>query len=88
VVEQPTDMNGRTALAKQARTTLKLSNSTTILMDDMQDSVAKAYGGVTNAAVLIGRDGIVVAHQKWFEPYAMRRMIDEAMNAIAAPAVE
>jgi hypothetical protein len=83
MVEQPADMDGRLALAKQAKTTLKLT--TPILMDTMDDATAKAYGGVTNAAVLIGRDGKVVAHQKWFEPYALRRMIEDALKT-ASPA--
>jgi hypothetical protein len=83
MVEQPTDIDGRLALAKQAKTTLKLT--TPILMDTMDDATAKAYGGLTNAAVLVGRDGKVIAHQKWFEPYALRRMIDDALKT-ASPA--
>lgn len=77
-VEQPGNMEGRLTLAKQARSTLKLS--VPMVIDAMDDATAKAYGGSTNAAYLIGRDGSVVARQRWFEPYAMRRMLDEALK--------
>jgi phage shock protein A len=87
MVEQPADLDGRLALAKQAKTTLKLT--VPILMDTMDDATAKAYGGLTNAAVLVGRDGKVIAHQKWFEPYTLRRMIDDALKTTpSAPALE
>lgn len=82
-IEQPKDMDARLGLAKQARTSLKLT--VPILLDSMEDATAKAYGAVaTNSAVVIDRDGKVVARQKWFEPYALRRMLDEAMKPTAA----
>lgn len=75
-VEQATDLPTRLAQAKQSKTVLKFTALT--LVDTMNDQTAKDYGGFTNAAVLIGRDGTVLARQKWFEPYALRRHIDEA----------
>jgi peroxiredoxin len=83
-VEQPANMDGRIAMAKQARGMLKLTIP--IAVDAMEDTTAKAYGGMTNAAFLIGRDGKIVARQKWFEPYAMRRLIDEALKEPAKAA--
>jgi Spy/CpxP family protein refolding chaperone/peroxiredoxin len=82
-VEQPADMDGRIAIAKKARGQLKLA--VPIAIDTMDDATAKAYGGFTNAAFLIGRDGKIIARQKWFEPYAMRRMIDAALKEPAKP---
>jgi hypothetical protein len=82
-VEQPGDMDGRIAIAKKARAQLKLT--VPIAVDTMDDATATAYGGFTNAAFLIGRDGKIVARQKWFEPYAMRRMIDAALKEPAKP---
>jgi hypothetical protein len=80
-VEQPTDIEGRLALARQARSTLKLT--VPILFDTMQDTTAQAYGGLTtNAAYLIGRDGSVLARQQWFEPYSMKRQIDQAVRGV------
>jgi Spy/CpxP family protein refolding chaperone len=76
-VEQPADLDTRTSMAKQAKTQLKLS--VPIVIDTMEDSTARDYGGFTNAAILIGRDGTVLHRQKWFEPYSMRRAIDEAV---------
>lgn len=81
-VEQPADMDARVAMARQAKDALKLS--VPIAVDGMDDATAHAFGGTTNAAFLIGRDGTVVARQKWFEPYAMRRSIDEALGASRA----
>jgi hypothetical protein len=77
-VEQPTDMDGRMALAKRARDALKLT--TPLVIDTMDDATSKAYGGTTNAAILIGRDGTILARQKWFEPYALRADIDAALK--------
>ena len=77
-VDQPRDMEGRIAMAKQARDKLRLS--VPILLDEMDDTTANNYAGLTNAAVLIGRDEKVLAYQKWFEPYAMRREIDAALK--------
>jgi peroxiredoxin len=82
-VEQPSDMDGRIAVAKKARAQLKLT--VPIAIDTIDDATAKAYGGFTNAAFLIGRDGKIVARQKWFEPYAMRRMIDAALKEPVKP---
>jgi hypothetical protein len=77
-LEQPTDMDGRIALARRARESLKIT--VPIVVDTMDDATMQAYGGTTNAAVLIGRDGMILARQKWFEPYALRGEIDAAVK--------
>jgi hypothetical protein len=82
-IEQPSDQNGRVALAARARMQLKLT--VPILIDTMDDSTAHAYGASsTNAAYLIGGDGVVVAVQRWFEPYSMRRQIEEVLKLSAS----
>ena len=46
----------------------------------MNDAVAGAYFALPNdAAALIGRDGTILFYQKWFEPYAMRQAIVDAL---------
>ena len=56
-----------------------------MLVDTLDDTVAKAYGLTPNGAVVIGRDGKVAARQRWFEPVALRQMIDAAVAARATP---
>ena len=72
--------DGRLKLAKQARATLKLT--VPILLDPMDDSTSRAYGALaSNPTYLIGRDGVVVAAQRWFEPYSLRRQIEQSLHA-------
>lgn len=59
----------------------QLSLKTTVLLDSMENEVAQAYGAwPNNAAVLIGKDGEVLAYQKWFDAYAMRDAVTAARN--------
>lgn len=75
-VEQPRTDAERKEQAKQAVSTLKIT--VPVLVDGMDDAVAKAYGLSPNGAVVIGRDGKIFARQKWFEPVALRQHIDAA----------
>jgi hypothetical protein len=77
-VEAHKDMEARIAAARKARDAMKIS--TPIVIDSMDDATATAYGGTTNAAILIGRDGTILARQRWFEPYALRPEIDAALK--------
>jgi Spy/CpxP family protein refolding chaperone len=77
-VKQATTLDERITQARKTRDALKLS--VPMLIDSMDDLAANAYGGQSNAAILIGRDGKILARQKWFEPYGMRRAIDEAIK--------
>jgi hypothetical protein len=70
------DMQSRIAQAKQAREALKLSIP--IAVDDMDNSVATAYGAGENAAQVIGRDGTILARETWADPFALKRAIDAA----------
>lgn len=77
-IEQAKDTAARVAEAKKARTTLRLTSP--FLVDNMENTIATQFGGFTNSAVLIGRDGKVLHRQAYFEPYALRRYIDEAVK--------
>lgn len=77
-VEQPATLDARKALAQQARQALKITMP--IALDTMDNKTASDYAGFTAAAVVVGRDGKVVAHRKWAETDSLRRIIDEAMS--------
>ena len=47
----------------------------------MSDSSATAYGAGENSAVVIGRDGTVVARQQWCDPFRIRVALDEALGS-------
>jgi len=65
--------------AKTARDRLRLG-SFTITTDSMNDVTAAAYHAWPNtAAVLVGRDGTILAYQQWFDAYIMRDAIVEAL---------
>jgi peroxiredoxin len=73
-VEQPTTLADRKALAKQARETLNITIP--IAIDTIDDKTAKDYDGFTNACVVVGRDGLVVARQTWFNSDTLRSQLD------------
>lgn len=69
----------RRDIAKRAKDRLKLG-SFTFTIDSMDDATAKSYHATPNtAAVLIGRDGTVLAYQQWFDAYTMREAIIDAL---------
>ena len=78
-VEQPIAPEQRKALAKQARDALKISIP--IAIDRIDNKTASDYDGFTNAAVVIGRDGVVLARQTWLDAYALRRQLDSALES-------
>ena len=75
-IEQPKTDAERRDLAKQTVNTLKIT--VPVLVDGIDDAVSKAYGLTPNGTVVIGRDGRIAAKQQWFEPTALRGMIDAA----------
>ena len=66
----------RKAVGKEAREALHISFP--IAVDDMNDSVANAYGAGANSAIVVGRDGMILARQKWVDPSGLLRVIEEA----------
>ncbi len=77
-VDQPKDYAGRTALAKEVRTRLRITIP--ILIDTMDDQTVKAYGGFPNGAVVIDKDGKIAACQQWTNPDSLRAEIEQAEN--------
>jgi hypothetical protein len=56
----------------------RLNITIPMAIDAMDDSVADAFGGFPNGAVVIGKDGNIAAHENWTNPDSLRRAIDEA----------
>lgn len=75
-VPQSTDMKSRTADAQEAREALKITIP--IAIDSMDNATAATYGAGENSAVVIGRDGTVVAKEDWCDPFRLKAAIDEA----------
>jgi hypothetical protein len=76
-VEQPKTFEARRTLAQTAKEKLKLATPVTI--DSIDNSAAAAFGAGENSAIVIGRDGTIVAKQQWFEPAAVRRAVDKLL---------
>lgn len=66
----------RLAAARQAVKSLNLAPP--VLVDTMDDATLSAYGNHPTAAVVIARDGIVLAYFRHFNAHAVRRAVDEA----------
>ena len=77
LVPAHSDAASRIAAAKSARETLKLTIP--IAVDDMNDSIAEAFGAGENSAYVVGRDGKILARQTWADPFGLRRIIDETV---------
>jgi thiol-disulfide isomerase/thioredoxin/predicted nucleic acid-binding Zn-ribbon protein len=75
-VPQATDLVGRKATAQRARELLNITLP--MAVDSMSDQIANAYGAMPNGAVVIGKDGKIVAREQWTNPDSLRRAIDRA----------
>jgi Spy/CpxP family protein refolding chaperone len=77
-----TTLDERKAEAREAQERLNLTLP--VAVDTMDDAVADAYGLLPNGAVIIGKDGLIAARQKWTNAESLRRAIDDANgNAVA-----
>ncbi len=65
-IEQPATFDERKALA--AKTCAELHIATTVVIDDMEDSVRRAYGQLPNSAYVIDRGGVIVHKEAWARP--------------------
>jgi Spy/CpxP family protein refolding chaperone len=76
-IAQPTSYAARQSAARECRSSLHLN--VPVLVDEMDDPTAAAYGGFPNGAVVINRDGTIAASQQWADPAALQRYIDDAV---------
>lgn len=73
-VRQPADEESRREQASFSRERLKLGGAT-MVVDEMDDPVWRAYGGASSPAFVIDREGRVVARQVWLEPEKIRQAL-------------
>jgi hypothetical protein len=77
-VEPHKDAAARLAQAEKAKSELGLTIP--IAPDAMDDAVATSFGGFPNGAVVLSRDGVVVARQQWLDPDGLERRIEQALK--------
>jgi len=72
------DAAARAAQAEKTEHALKLSIP--IAPDTMDDAVSTAFGTFPNGAVVLSRDGIIVARQQWVDPGGLEKRIEQALK--------
>jgi Spy/CpxP family protein refolding chaperone len=77
-VQQTTSVLERRDMARKTRAYLHIRIP--IVVDDMNDSISKAFNGFPNATVIIGKGGAIVARQQWTDPSGLPRLIDLAIG--------
>jgi Spy/CpxP family protein refolding chaperone len=76
-IPQHASLEERLAQAKQAAGALALE--ATMVVDEMEQPIADRFGAFPNGAVLLDRDGKLVARQRWVDPSGLRDDIDAAL---------
>lgn len=77
-VEQPETYEQRKALAERACNELKVA--TTVVVDDMVNTVRRAYGRLPNSAFIIARGGEVVHKEAWATPEGWSDILRELLD--------
>ena len=58
----------------------ELAISVPVLIDEMDNGVWCTYGPAPDSAYLIGRDGMVVEKQGWYQPKQMESAIEKYLS--------
>ena len=77
-VEQPETMEERKELAEKACDELKIA--TTVVLDDMENSVREAYGSLPNSAYIIDTNGEIVFKEAWGKADAWPEVLDRLLG--------
>lgn len=77
-IEQPETVEARKALAQKACDQLKIA--TTIVIDDMDNSVRQAYGRLPNSAYIIAKGGRIVHKEAWAQPDGWPEILRELLK--------
>lgn len=85
-VQQHGNEADRTKAARMAKNILKLNNE--FVIDTFNNATASAYAGTPNAAYIISKDGVLLAHQPWLEPQGLRSLIEEALRPAVPPSTQ
>ncbi len=75
-VQQAKDFTGREAEAEYARATLRITLP--MAVDSMEDEAATAFGALPNGAVVIDKQGNLIARQQWTNIEGLRDAIEQA----------
>jgi thiol-disulfide isomerase/thioredoxin len=78
-VGQHTTYEERIRMAKLTADGMKIEAD--VLVDDIDDGVARAYDAMPNGCVVIDAQGKIVRKQRWAEMYGVKLAIDEALRA-------
>ncbi|MGF1632259.1 MAG: deiodinase-like protein [Phycisphaerae bacterium] len=68
----------RRTAARVARDQLKIE--VPVVVEDMDAPISGAFDAFPNGAVVIDARGVLVGRQKWLEPIALERMLNEALG--------
>ncbi len=77
-VEAHKDADARAAQAEKAGHALKLTIP--LAPDAMDDAVSKAFDAFPNGAIVLSRNGTIVARQQWVDPSGLERRIEQALQ--------
>lgn len=78
-VTQPETYEDRLAIARQ--TAADEGITSLMLVDEIDNPVWCTYGPAPNIAYLIGRDGIIVTGQQWYDPGEMENAIQAYLES-------
>ena len=78
-VKQPETMEERHELA--AKTCDELHIATTVVIDDMENSVRQAYGRLPNSAYILDKGGTIVHKEAWARPDGWPDILRELLAA-------
>jgi len=77
-IEQPEQYEARQELAE--RTCDELSIATLVVIDEMDNRVRQAYGGLPNSAFMIGKGGEVLYKETWARPDEWGPLLDKLVK--------
>ena len=77
-IQQPLIYAQRCVLADS--THQQLGVNTTLVIDDMRNTVRRAYGGRPNSAFIIDRSGKVVHKELWAQPADWPRVLERLLR--------
>ena len=78
-IEQPEEYDARVELAK--KTCDELSIATLVVIDEMDNVVRDAYGGLPNSAYVIGKGGKVLYKEAWAQPDEWGAVFEELFGS-------
>jgi len=82
-VEQPETIEGRIELARKSCDELGIA--TTVVIDDMNNSVRQAYGELPNSAYFIAQGGMIAHKEAWARPDGWPELLRKVVSQERQP---